>query len=343
MGSITKTFTATMILKLAEENRITLDQKIAGWFPQYPRWKNITVDNLLKHASGVSNYTHGENFDRMLRENPGKYFPMAELADLAYSQTDVSKPAEKYHYTNTDYVLLGMIIEKVTHQTIQQMFDEYLRQYHLNHTFYTPSGYPGQIKDSIAHGYNRDGTFKFNEDVTFVSMSFTQSAGALVSTPEDIIHWLNDLFSGKILTNGSLAKMMTVMSEINLKPIDLKNLKISNKVKQTPFTEIGSGAGIGLLYFKDYGFVWVHAGGTLGYESFYVYNPCNGIYLVLTYSTKLKQQLVFTKIASDIFEVLNNSSLVKARVQRYQQNHLLPLGARAVGPPCGRAVRAPVS
>jgi len=76
----------------------------------------------VKHTSEVSNYTHSENFDNMLREHPNKYLSLQELAHLAYSQPDASRPSEKYNYTNTDYILLGMIIEKITNKTWQQVF-----------------------------------------------------------------------------------------------------------------------------------------------------------------------------------------------------------------------------
>lgn len=325
IGSITKTFTATMVFKLIEENKLNLNDSLRRLLPQYPRWKNITVDNLLRHTSGIYNYTSGQSFDNLLRKNPNKYFSLNELADISYKHTDLSNPGEKYNYTNTDYVLLGMIIEKVTNKSIQQVFDDYLKQYGLSYTFYAPSGYPDKVKNLIAHGYNRDGTFQFNKDVTFVSMSSGQSAGAMIATPSDVIDWLNQLFSRKIITNKSLIDMMTIISGDNAKPINLKNLRLSKlQMDQKPFTEIGLGSGIGFLYFRDFGFTWAHAGGEPGYESFYAYNPCNGIYVVIMYNAKLKQQLIYTKIANDIFKILRKSALVSNTVNQYQRDHVLP-------------------
>ena len=282
IGSITKTVTATIILKLAEENKLNLDDKLLKWLPQFSRWKNITVNDLLRHTSGIEDYTHGNQFDQMLRQNPEQFFSLSTLANLAYHKKDFATPGEKYHYTNTDYILLGMIIKKVTHQSLQQVFDDYIARYHLNNTFYTPIGYPISIIQKIAHGYNRDGTFRFNKDVTQVSLSFAQSAGALISTPNDLVDWLQQLFSGKILSDHSLKTMLKI----------------------TP-VEDGEGAGIGLFNFKNMGPTWVHAGGTPGYESFYAYNPQHKIYLALMYNVKPKQQLIFIKIADDIFNAVS--------------------------------------
>ena len=324
IGSITKTFTATMILKLAEANKLSLDDDLGKWLPQYPRWQKITLRNLLTNTSGVYNYTSGKSFDEQLRKKPNKFFSTNELADIAYLHTDLFKPGHQYNYTNTDYVLLGLIIEKSTNKSLQQVFKQYLYEHHLNNTFYSPLGYPKDTISRMAHGYNRDGTFKFNKDITLFSMSFGQSAGAMISTPSDLINWLNQLFTGKIIVDKSLAEMLSVTSETNGEIIDLQNFLKQKTAIKKPFVEIGTGLGIGLVYFPNYGVTWVHAGGTLGYESFYTYNPCNGIYLVLLYNIKPKQQLIYTKIARDLFSVISQSEFVSKRVTTYQHNSTLP-------------------
>jgi D-alanyl-D-alanine carboxypeptidase len=323
IGSITKTFTASIILKLVEENKLHLDDSVSLWLPQYVRWHAITIRNLLNHTSGVSNYSHGESFDKMLRANPQKYWSLLELSDLAYHQPDLARPGKKYNYTNTDYVLLGMVIEKVTHQSIQKVFDHYLEAHQLDHTFYAASGYPAKFSDNIAHGYNRDSTFQLNQDVTSVSVSSAQSAGALISTPNDIVKWLRELFSGEIISNHSLDDMLSIISEKDASIINLKK-DLQKYRPKSQLNEIGAGYGIGLVYFKQYGFTWAHAGGMLGYESLYTFNPCNGIYLALAYDVKPKQQLIFTKIAREIFMVLRNSPWVAHEVKTYRQGNVLP-------------------
>lgn len=312
IGSITKTFTATILFKLIEQDKINMNDRLEKWLPQYTRWKNRTIRDLLYHTSGFYNYTSGKSFDALLRKNPQKYFTLKELADLAYQHSDLSKPGQKYNYTNTDYILLGMIIEKATHQSIQEVFNAYFNQYRLGNTFYSPSQYPPEVKNRIAHGYNRDGTFKYNTDVTFNSLSFTQSAGAMISTPNDLIKWLHALFNGEIISIKSLDQMLKVIHGNNTQLIDVKDLHpIKHTISSNSFTELGTGAGIGLIYFKNNGLFWVHSGGTLGYESLYAYNPCKGIYLALVYSVKPKQQLIFMKIAERILDRLDHSIEVK--------------------------------
>ena len=180
IGSITKTFTATIIYQLIQERKFQLADPLSHWLPQYPRWKEITIKDLLWHTSGIADYTHGKDFDELLKKETSKVWTLDELANIAYHHPDLSKPGKKYHYTNTDYILLGMLIEKMTRKTLIQNFSDYFHQYHLAHTYYFPSGYPEKIKKEIAHGYNQDGTFQFNQDVTWIHLSFSQSAGGII-------------------------------------------------------------------------------------------------------------------------------------------------------------------
>lgn len=325
IGSITKTFTASIIFKLMEENKLTGNDHLTKWLPEYSRWKNITIYDLLHHTSGVYNYSSGQSFDDLLRKNSEKYWSLNELANIAYKHPDLYPPGKKNHYTNTDYILLGLIIEKVTNKTIQQVFDDYLKQYHLHDTFYSPAEYPNLIKNRIAHGYNRDGTFKFNTDVTFVSMSYSQSAGAMISTPNDLVKWLNDLFTGKIINTKSLNDMTRIISLDNAKYIANDELHITKKpTSSKPFIELGIGAGIGLVYLKNNGMTWMHSGGMPGYESLFAYSPCSGIYLVLTYNVKPKQQFIFIKMADEIFKKLNSTPNIAKAIKAYRRSHSLP-------------------
>lgn len=320
VGSITKTFTASIIFKLIQENKLKTTDKLIKWLPQYPRWKNITVANLLWHTSGVYDYTHGKDFDNLLRKN--QVWTLAELADRAYSFPDAFKPGKAFHYTNTDYILLGMIIEKITQKPLKEIFDNYFQQYHLKNTYYLPLGYSNQIKNKIASGYSQDGTFKFNQDVTNINLSFSQSAGAIISNPNDIVNFLDQLFSGKIISNASLAEMTRVISGKDAELIHWQADQIPNA--QNSFIEVGAGAGIGLVYFRDNGFAWVHAGGMPGYESFYLYDPCRGIYLALMYNIKPNRPLIFIKIAENILQGLNHSKRVNDSIKSYQKNYSLP-------------------
>ena len=101
--------------------------------------------------------------------------------------------------------------------------------------------------------------------------------------------------------------MTQIISTINAQPLNFKEISPADMSGKT-VSEIGSGAGIGLVYFQNIGFAWVHAGGMPGYESFYLYNPCQNIYLVIMYNVKPREPFIFVKIAENILKVINHGS-----------------------------------
>jgi len=326
IGSIGKTFTATLIMQLVEQNKLHLNDKLGKFLPRYPKWKDVTIRNLLNHTSGIYNFTHPHSYDVMLRKNPYKKYSMIDLANMAYQYPNHFKPGQGVNYSNTDYILLGLVIEKVTHKPMQLIFDDYLHKYNLMHTFYTPYDlFSNSIKKNFAHGYDEEGTFGVNKDATFFTAASAHTAGSMISTPNDLVKWLIQLFNEKIISHHSLETMMTLISDKTAKPLD-KNLCMQKKeFIKNPMTEIGSGLGMGLIYFRQYGFVWAHAGGVPnGYESFYSYNPCKDIYVAVIYNKKPKKQLIFTEIEKDIFKVILKSSSVQQAISSYQQGHPLP-------------------
>jgi D-alanyl-D-alanine carboxypeptidase len=299
IGSITKTFTATIVMQLIERGVLRFDHKLKKFTNRYPRWGNFTVRDFLSHTTGIYNYTHSKKFDQLLLNNPHKIWTLYELADIAYTKDKRSHHSKGYFYSNTDYILLGIIIEKVTSKSLDTVFNTYLKKYKLNNSFYNLEHQPKSKIKRLVHGYNQDGTFKFNKDVTFVSNSFAQSSGGLFSTPTDIILWLDQLFSGEIISPSSLDAMLYP----NSTPRHWQKQLISFSLpKGEVIKDVDHGLGIGLVYIKDSGYFWAHAGGMLGYESFFIYNPKNKLALCIMYNVKPQKQLVFAKIAYDILK-----------------------------------------
>lgn len=302
VGSITKTFTAVLILQLAEEGRLNLEDSITKFLPEYSHWRNIKIKNLLDHTSGLYNYTHGKVFDEKLRSTPNKIWTMQELVNIAYQHPNQALPNKKYLYTNTDYLLLGMIIEKITHKNLDKVFAEFLKKHQLTHTYYAASGFPGFLKDKIAHGYNQDGTFPYNADVTDVSISFSKSAGGLVSTPADINKFIQELFTGELLSKNYLKNMLTILSSKSLQVVDVDHLKLPHRLINNTFAETGVGNGIGMIYLNGLGYFYVHSGGMPGYEALYLYDPLKNIYLTLAYGLKPKKDFIDIMIAQKLLQ-----------------------------------------
>ncbi|MCP4475722.1 MAG: beta-lactamase family protein [Gammaproteobacteria bacterium] len=327
IGSITKTYTATIILKLAEMGKLSLTDNLAKWLPQYPKWQAVTINNLLTHTSGVYKVIDVPGYWQTLKRQPKKAWTLQQLADLAYHYPNYFKAGQGWNYSNSDYILLGLIIEKATQQSVEQVFNRYLlhnRALGLTHTHYISHGYPQNIIHNLAHGYDDEGTFGYNQDVTDVETFSGTPAGSIVSTPNDVVKFLQQLFNGKILSSQSLHTMQTLRSHQDGRLLNIKQFLDNQLPSSQPWFDIGQGTGLGLVYLSSTGLVWMHAGGMPGYQSLFAYDPCNGIYVVLMYNKQPKIDFIFLNIVQTIFKKLRSSPLVKKQLIGWKNTHKLP-------------------
>ncbi|MGB4848102.1 MAG: serine hydrolase, partial [Saprospiraceae bacterium] len=203
LASVTKQFTAMLIVQLASENKIKLDVPISTYLPDYPK-KNgdiITIHHLLTHTSGIPNYTSFANYQEIMSL---AYRPEDIVRLFADSTLDFT-PGERFQYSNSGYVLLGYIIEQITGKSYEQV---------LQDKIFTPlkmmnSGYDHNetvIKNRAA-GYNQVGnTF---QNANYIDMSVPFSAGGIYSTVEDLYLWDQALYSEKLLPKKYLDLIFT--------------------------------------------------------------------------------------------------------------------------------------
>ncbi len=124
VGSITKTFVAATILQLQESHKINLDNSIGGYFPEYPRWRKVTIRQLLNMTSGIPNFTQTKTFKHLIEFKPTMYHSLSFFVNLAYRQNDKFSSGKGWYYSNTNYYLLGILIKKVTHQSLLHVFQK---------------------------------------------------------------------------------------------------------------------------------------------------------------------------------------------------------------------------
>ncbi|MFB9077537.1 serine hydrolase [Flavobacterium procerum] len=198
LGSISKQFTALLIVKLAEEGKLKLDVPIRTYLPDYPKENGdkITIHHLLTHTSGIPNYTNAPNFFKDKARNP--YTPEAFVKTFSALALEFT-PGEKFNYSNSGYFLLGYIIEKVTGKTYEQ---------NLQEVIFTPlkmvnSGYDHSdvILKNRAAGYEKQGKKIVN--AAYIDMSIPYAAGSLYSTVEDLFLWDQALYTNKLLSQKS--------------------------------------------------------------------------------------------------------------------------------------------
>jgi len=194
LGSITKQFTAMLIMQLVERGKLKLDVPISTYLPDYPK-KNgdvVTIHHLLTHSSGIPNLTSFPGFFKNISRN--SYSP-EQLVKLFADSALQFEPGKKYAYSNSGYMLLGYIIEKVTGKSYEQVLQE---------NIFTPvkmknTGYDhhGPLLKNRASGYEKNGRRYVNAN--FIDMSVPYAAGALYSTVEDLYLWDQALYGNQLL------------------------------------------------------------------------------------------------------------------------------------------------
>jgi CubicO group peptidase (beta-lactamase class C family) len=202
LGSVTKQFTAASILLLEERGKLSVNDPVKKYMPDAPAaWDKITIFNLLTHTSGIPNFTSFSDYPKL---EPFAATSAQLVARFRDKPLDF-QPGEKWSYSNSGYVLLTYLIEKITSDS----YEKFVRD-----NIFTPLGMKDSGYDSnsaiIVHrasGYVHGP--KGFENAGFIHMSIPQGAGALYSTTEDLLKWEQGLFGGKLLQPASLTKMTT--------------------------------------------------------------------------------------------------------------------------------------
>ncbi len=240
IGSITKTFTASVVLQLQEEGVLSLDDTLESWYPGFPRGELIALRNLLSHTTGIYDFAyHGK-----ILANSAAYWEPEELVALAAGEPPLFDPGEAYDYSNTNFILLGLVVEAATGKSwAKHVRDRLLDPLQLDDTIIA-SDEPIGV-DDVAKGYfvNADWT-------TQVNPSTGWAAGAMVSNAADLVAWIDALLFGDVLSPASKEAMQT--------PFELNNNKtirygLGLRLKSTSHgkaTKLGHG-GDAIVYRSD--------------------------------------------------------------------------------------------
>mgnify|MGYP001226952718 CR=1 FL=1 len=202
IGSLTKSFTATIIMQLAEENKLSLNTKLSEFFPEIPNSEQITIEQLLRHRSGLVNYTDAPNFIKWSDSLRTK----EEMINKFVENGTLFKPGEKSKYCNTGYVLLSYIAQEVEKKEYDEILKERItKPLNLEATYFSKSY--GK-KENEAQSY-----FKYSswEPGGVLNLGNYDGAGGIVSNPTDLNTFFNALFSGEIVSMNTLQKMKTIV------------------------------------------------------------------------------------------------------------------------------------
>ncbi|MFL9684187.1 serine hydrolase domain-containing protein [Streptomyces sp. KL110A] len=212
IGSVSKTFSAVVLLQLVDEGRLELDQPVNRYLPGLLPDDRITVRHLLTHRSGLADYTNAMFADTV----PGfeavrnRVFTYQELVDLSLSEPRTTEPGVAYRYSNANFVVVGMLIEKLTGRPVERAYERRIfKPLKLRDTSYV---HPDtRIKGLPVRGYlHPDAAGEPLVDSTEQTVSWAQSAGAVISSPADLNTFTSALMRGRLLSPETLEAMTTV-------------------------------------------------------------------------------------------------------------------------------------
>lgn len=253
IASNTKTFTATVVMQLVDEGKVALDAPIEQYLPGLIHGEGvdgsqITVRQLLQHTSGLPDYTALVASD--VEASATDYISPRDLLDLALALPAPFAPGEQWLYTNTNYLVLGLLIERLELRPLHEVIDTRIVQpLGLERTYFPGVG-ERELRGDHVKGYHPDAETGELVDVTVQEPSIPWAAGAMVSTPGELNEFFLALLAGTLTSAESLAEMKnTVPGE----------------------TEVIAGAGYG-LGLSSYplscgGEIWGHGGDIFGYET----------------------------------------------------------------------------
>jgi D-alanyl-D-alanine carboxypeptidase len=211
IGSITKTFVATVVLTLVDDGLMSLDDKLSEYYPDFPKADEITVRMLLNHTSGIFSWDEDETVFEEIYEDPGAGWTIEGMIELALEHPFYFEPGAGQHYSNINYFLLGMIIEEVSGQTLQKAIEERIAEpLGLENTFLPDS--PDYEGESV-HGYDEvDGELvdvNGSEIEEVISFDLAWAAGGMVTTLDDLKVWAKALATGELLSEEMHKEQMT--------------------------------------------------------------------------------------------------------------------------------------
>jgi D-alanyl-D-alanine carboxypeptidase len=254
LGSITKTFTAVLLLGLAEDGQLDLERPAADYLPEFGLEREVTIRHLLQHTSGLADYNNVLLLEDILADLTRRWRP-EELVSRVSLGTTAFRPGTQWAYSNTGYILLGLVLERSTGTDLDRLVsDRILARIRLTSTaFPDPSG----ATEGVVTGYvdlDGDGAVDSLSGVPYDAVSTSAwSAGAMTGTASDLVRFMDALFSGGLISEESLATMIA-----------------------KPWPLYGYALGIEAITFSD-GVAWGHSGGTPGYAAVMAHDPDSGV------------------------------------------------------------------
>jgi D-alanyl-D-alanine carboxypeptidase len=289
-ASNTKTMTASVIVQLIQEGRLNFNDPISKYVRDVPNAAKITINHLLKMRSGLYNYTNAPELAESLDHDPDRVWTMDELHHMAFKRPPHFAPGTEFEYNNTNYLLLGLVAEKIEGQPLARIFQDRLFGPLGMTSSVLPVSTSNAIPEPYSHGYlyggssyalvdapypadlqaaATAGTLKPNDD-TWQNPSAYFAAGGIISTADDLANWMRALVGGKVFD------------------ADYHRQWLDSPEAEDPKNPNGQkyGYGIAVITFGP-NKIYFHGGEMPGYNSFMGHDPQNDVTLIVWTSLTL--------------------------------------------------------
>lgn len=276
IASITKTFVITVLLQLVDEKKVSLDDKLSKFYPDYPRAGEVTLRQLCNMTSGIFDYCDTQDFTAWLIAHPQKPVTPWDAISWAKDVPFYFTPGAGFHYSNTNTYLIGLIIETLTGNKLEdEVRKRIIDRLNLTNTFFpTALSFPAGL--SYTKGYEVDGAVKGPKDATeFMDLSLAWSAGAMTSNIDDLKIWIRACAGGTLISTTTQTERM----------------------KTVPFVAAKMNYGLGVMEYKGF---YGHGGDIPGYHSFIIHSPVRKTTIAVMLNCTGNQ----IKVVQDIIELV---------------------------------------
>jgi D-alanyl-D-alanine carboxypeptidase len=263
IGSVTKPIVASVILQLVDEGHLALDDTVDEWFPELDGAGNVTVEMLGTMTSGVFNYTETLAWGSAMIQDPERVWEPEELIEFGFDLTGTAEPDGSWTYSNTNYIMLGLIIEDITgNDLVTELESRVFEPLELDNTSF-PDPDDATLPEPFARGMSGMLPGTSMVDATDWNPSWGWAAGQVISTPDDMLVFAEEIYHGGLLSDGSRAAqhdLVDVISEEMLEELPAAEIDRAGEV----------GYGFGVLFDNGW---YGHDGIISGYTTMVTYRP----------------------------------------------------------------------
>ena len=300
IGSNTKAFTSVIVLQLEAEGKLSIGDPIGRWLPQYPAWRHITIRQLLDMTSRIPDYLYQPAFAAAFAAAQHTRFTAAQLVSYV---AGLPLGPTGYHYSNTDYLLAQMIIEKITHHSYaSQLSRRIISPLRLATTCLAPYTCPASDVGRMPAGYfyiAGGPPSLIGKTMPPLALTWAQAAGGIVSSLADLTTWDRALYSGELLPARQQHQLESLVSEATGKPIR----------RTAPGGPLGYGLGVQQENSRQTGPFWAYQGQAFGARVLNLYFPRTGMSIALAVNSATDNDDL-SDLSGSVYQTLQHAGAI---------------------------------